>query len=226
MLSTAIKPYLHPKYKVPSNILSESENFNCDNYHLFSAHYHILMRLSGHSLSTDDALNYFYFYHCCSGLVLDRFPGRKDDISQDELIGANVLHYIYGRSTRNNPYGCYNLKNPSKFDIRYWFARHLDFAPLIKASNKIELSFFDQISWAAAVILTANDREMETSGKLLRFVQFPVIAGKYSICDMAIKYFLNKVSLKNAYRIFFGDNHPFYTYCPNRIGLDELTAKF
>ena len=104
--------FKHPFWKVVGLYNGSYTKFQweCDNYHLFTSHLHVLSKVTKKPLSVEEVNNYFYFYQNClhSEMIMDRFPGRNQDTSQDEIIGANVIHFLNGRSTNHNPYIVYH----------------------------------------------------------------------------------------------------------------------
>ena len=220
-----IQPYLHPEYRT---VLIRPGEPN-DNYHLFTAHYHNLIALLGEPVPLPDLLGYRTFLQMCEhpsfrGLFA-RDPNRfQDDISQDELIGIAWISFQYRFKKDFLTFAeqhdwCFNLKEPEQFDLRYWYARHPDVVPFLKACAGRSLSWLERIAWCGTVLAAAFTPKHETSGPLLRFIQFSVMWKRYWITDLAILVFLFMRSPKADLATYFGANHPLAVHCPVKIRL-------
>lgn len=229
------QPYLHPVHKVMSNIKSESLGYSCDNYHLFTAHFFNLRRVRNETPHPNDIGAYAQFLAGCMNFGIPaRFPGRTwkgQDISHDEIMAIAWMRWGCPKAEwafdplewgRNHSW-CYNLQEPSKFAWRFWYYRQLDFVPFLKACAGEKLSKFDQVTWAVQVNLNAKDARENTSGKLLRYLQFSVMEGKGCLVDRAIADWKESIKhmyprgVKEIFEIYFGVEHPLAAAFPEGI---------
>lgn len=207
----------------PYGVVSNTANSDCDNFHLFTAE---AMSTAGWVLWPQ----YVQFYKGCEvepGLIV-RYPHREDGgISQDEMIGAATLDsqaaeriYEYGQKH-------FWYFNPDKVSTTWykpttwwplWFYRFLDFKPYIKQCAGHKLNIFQQLTWSIMTALSPLSEVGNTSGKLLKHVQFRAMEGHYWICDRAIQFWRWKMGqkysggMKQVMQIYFGAAHPLTQY--------------
>lgn len=205
--------YLQKTYGVVSNYQHTADEFNCDNYHLFTAE---AMLLSGFTVWP----GYPKFFDDSeipnhTGLIC-RYPGNFGNISVDELVGAATLDRdaaieIYEYGDNHNwvfqPQG-------GKFVWGSWMARFINLIPYVK-HQAFRLKWYDlfwKLSWSVACILSTESSG--TSGQLLMWVQIQKMEGHYWICDQAIRFWKWRMDslyvggLQQVMYIYFGSSHP------------------
>lgn len=214
------------------NQKSESLSYACDNYYLFTAHFYNLQLILGMPANVENSVK--FLAKCMSFGLPARFPGRteeRQDISHDEIMAIAWMRWGCPKAEwafdplewgRNHSW-CYNLREPSKFAWRFWYYRQLDFVPFLKACAGEKLSKFDQVTWAVQVNLNAKDARENTSGKLLRYLQFSVMEGKGCLVDRAIADWKESIKhmyprgVKEIFEIYFGVEHPLAAAFPEGI---------
>lgn len=211
--------YLDPQYGMVSIYDHQGKNGpNCDNYWLFTA---IARQLCEMTLWYDAV----WFLDRCQieyGL-LHRFPGRTDDISQQELVGCAAMCPPF--ATGIHSYGithwfCWNAENPGVFKWNYFYARFLDFIPFITMSANGFISPVGQLLWSAGVVTTTLMAYTNTSEKIYKWLQVEKVKGKHWITDGAIWIWKKLMQRKypggpkELFTIYFPPKHPCIKYAP------------
>ena len=226
-LQEDIQPYLHPIWKVVG-LTKDDPYFGpaIDNYHLYTAHYF------NFGATEEDHRNYWRYINACamktnSGLtgLYWRFPNGPEPISQDEIIGmgfccwkmkSQVFTPVILRYGNAN-FWSFNNTDPGKFTFATWLGRFLNLKPFLLSCTGQSVNIFRQVIWSLWCLASLFSTKQETSGKLLQYVQIPVME-KYWLCRQAGKiwrYFMKKQygSPQSLFAIYF-PNHPLAIYAP------------
>lgn len=207
--------YLDPEYGMVSIYPHQGKGPNCDNYWLFSA--------QAWSLFYDNSVGETQFWNSCEvrypGLF-DRWPGRRQDISKDEIIGAAYLSNYYAR--RIASYGSFawwsfDIQRPGKFTWKYWIGRYPDVAPYIQSRGGSSVWITAKLSWALGCVLSALPPRGSTDGKLLMLLQITEMR-KYWVCWLASRFWLWRMRKQypggpqELRSIYFPAGHPLVTF--------------
>lgn len=216
--------YMHPFWGVVGMYPAYGEDkatFTCDNYHMFTAlYFRMLTPLPG------DVINYNHFLNSChvvQGLYA-RFPGRITDISQDEIYGmcsigpgfSNMIE-LFG----SDHWWSYNLTTPGKFTLDTFLGRFPCFTGYVKTTAQ-KFMWLWGFYWFFGFIASSFTNESETSGKLLSYLQIPVMSQTY-LGKLAILIWRWKMKrtypggIKQVCGIYFPAGHPFTIHAPENF---------
>lgn len=218
----AFTPYKHPVWGVVGVYPANGENkdtFTCDDYHMMNSLYMHVLNSWGYGINFGELFSLGAFQSACvkvPGLIA-RFPSRmNDDISQDEIYGAISV----GMTKTPEAYGsqnyyCYYLADPGHFHWDYFFARYPSFVAYVRAAAGKPI-WFSQFFWCAGFLASALTSHSETSGKLLSYLQIPVMS-KHWIPNQCIKLWKWGMmkhypgGLQDIMKIYFASqpSHPF-----------------
>jgi hypothetical protein len=218
-ISVAFQPFKHPFWKTVGLYRANGEGkdvYTTDNYNLFTALY---FRMFGAlSFEKIDYNDFVAASKIKDGLYC-RFPGRVTDISQDEIYGMSSTSSLLSMSVSDwgsDHWYSYNLVEPEKFTFDTFLGRFPCFTAYMKAAAG-KFMWFWQVYWFFGFIASAWTNETETSGKLLAYLQIPVMQ-KTLVGKVAIPIW--KWKMKRTYpnglcevcKIYFPAGHPFTVY--------------
>jgi hypothetical protein len=154
--------------------------------------------------------------------VWRRYPNASDN-SVDNYVGIAYLSSGYAKTIQlrgENSFWCFNISNPNKFALRFWFGRFLGFAPFIRASATGKMGLIDAFFYAITCFLTSLSAPENTSDKCLQILMNDRVKGLHWLSDLGIKAFNSVMRRKyprgvqSVYSIYFGPNHPFTLAAP------------
>jgi hypothetical protein len=212
--------YLDPQYGMVSNNPHFGNGPNCDNYYLFTA--------EAHEIDNTVPIDFLKFFDASVESIglFQRFPGRHDDISKDEIVGAASIDeyaaieiFAYGETHHWD----FNVANPGDFEWRYWLGRFLDVRPFVKAAAGFSLNVYEQMLWASACVTSCWSKYEDTGDKLYMYTEIKKLEGRNWLTDRAIYFWKWKMQRQytNGPRelrgIYFGANHPLSLYSSTRF---------
>lgn len=226
----ALKPYLYGS----SGVVSLYAGGVCDNLFLFTAHAAALAdRLGDDELAA--SLKYSgVLYAKASSIEPGLIKRRPDDAganSYDEIFGACYLEWsrggfripfdVYAYGMKH--WFCYDVENPGKLSLRFFFARNVTFIPFVKACGRMKVGVIGQAAWTLGAWLSLLTPKSNTSGKLLIDLQILPMWRTGFIAKVGVQvwlYFMKRQykSRKAIYEIYF-PNHPLSQYQPNEWSL-------
>lgn len=199
----------------------------------------------GHVVALSDGeyinnLNYIYSLLKVVPGLINRKPNASDRQTHDDYTGLALKSIIaddiveYGKAN----YGFYDNNNPNK--SLGWYLKTVINNPeyLIRFNHYIrpgqrahyrmmaghKISLLSALIWSGSIITTSRNKQNE-SGKLLDYLKLwgalTYAEHQNTLVQRIIlwtaKYFYSKVDIKETYRIYFGNKHPFYIYIKERL---------
>lgn len=155
-----------------------------------------------------------------------RYPNGPMDNSVDNYIGAacaNDYHCMWIRAQGHMSNWCFNVEEPYKFKLKYWFGRFIGFPPFIKMASGEPVGLLSQLFFSVACIYSSLSSYGNTSDKLLQLLMNKRVKGKHFLVDKSIsvwRWIMNKKYKRGEqelYGIYYGKAHPFAEYSKERF---------
>lgn len=195
---------------------------------LYEGHVHYLL-----GESTKSLVDLFCLLEAAPGLI-NRKPNSTDEQTHDDYTGLSLSRALsidflnYG----NNNLGFYDNNNPNM--SKWWYLkqvikspRYMRFNHFIRPGQRAHYKFgarltssvgpLEMLLWSLSIITTALTKDNE-SGKLLDNLKLYVANRclrdmswwQKKLLQFTWTFFYKRVNIKECYRIYFGESHPFY----------------
>lgn len=161
--------------------------------------------------------------------LIRRSKTCADQEGPDDYVGflavAHLYYYVwaeeflaYGWSN----YGCYNNVDPGQFTWSAFLWRQPQLIAHAKYAAYERPNVFLRFAWIMTILLAGfRSPPSNTDARTLSWLLIQVWDGNGFFCKLAVNAWKKRLfrdypcGMKDVFRIYFGDEHPFTTYVPN-----------